>query len=112
MCERGRRESRVEANELLRLGLHRDMVASKGLFHLISGGLEDLGRMDPTELGGYGVGVDSRHLENVLEQAAEALDFCEDQITLLAAIHLLKPRGLEVARRDTDRGERRSQVVA
>ena len=57
-------------------------------------------------------GVDARHLEDVLEQARQPVDLGEDQVALLAPLLLVGPRGLEVARRDPDRGQRRPQIVA
>ena len=86
-------------------------VLPERVFYLIPCRLEDLGGMHPANVRRDRAGIDARHLQNVLKQTTQSLDFGEDQIALLSTIGLAEPRGLKIARRDAYRRERCSQVV-
>ena len=61
--------------------------------------------------GGDRAGVDAGHLEDVLEQPRQPLDFRQDQVALLEPFVGGQRRRLDVARGDADGRERRPQVV-
>jgi len=96
------------------IGIERkvDVAALQGLLDVIACGGHDLGGMCPPRLGGNRPGVDARHLEDVLEQARQPLDFRPDHLALLEPL-LTGQFGLtEIARCHPNRGQRRPQIVA
>ena len=60
-------------------------VLAQRVLHLVARRRDDLRRMRPARLGGDRAGIDARHLEDVLEQPGQALDFGQDQVALLDA---------------------------
>ena len=74
------------------------------------GGVDDVGRVDPLALDADRLGVDARHVENVLEQARQPIEL-GDRCARLRAPLLRRQVAAQVLHRDSDRGQRRSQVV-
>ena len=113
MRQRRRRQARIEPDEPI--GFDRQLDASvrrsacstgsRAASTISDGATQRMSSRDRA-------GVDARHLQNVLEQARQPIDFGEDQLALLAPLLLVRPRRLQVARGDADGGQRRSQVVA
>lgn len=67
--------------------------------------------MHPPPVGGYSACVDSCHIEDVLKEALEALDFAANHVALFSAVTLLQPGRLQILCGDTNGRERRAQVM-
>ena len=63
----------------------------QGVLDLRPRGLNHLGRVDPAAVDRHRTRVESCHVENVLKQPRQPLDFGQDQRALFTAILLTRP---------------------
>ena len=96
---------------MIGVGVEIHAMLAERVLDLIAGRFEDFRRVYPTDIRGDGARVDPRHFQYVLEQAIQPLDFRQNQVALLLAIGIVQPRRLQIAGRDANGGQRRSQVV-
>ena len=81
------------------------------MFDLIVSGRDDFRGMRPPGFGGDRAGIDTSHLEDVLEQPGQPFDLRQNEIALAAPLIGCEPGGHDIARRDPDGRQRRPQVV-
>ena len=86
MGERRRRQPRIQPHGEVGVDGDVHLVSLKRVLDLIARRRDDLGGMRPPRFGGHGAGVDARHLEEVLEQPRQSLDFRQYQVALLEAV--------------------------
>ena len=77
-----------------------------------AGGIDDLGRRNPSGIVRHRPRVDARHLQNVLKETREPIDFGDDQLALFAALLFIRPRRLQVIGGDANGRQWRAQVMA
>ena len=87
-------------------------MRTQRVVHLIARSCDDLRWMRPEDSAAIVPGIDARHLEDVLKQPRQALDFRKNHVALFQPILRRQLRSLEIARRDADGRQRRAEVVA
>ena len=81
-----RGDSRIDFDLGLLVGIHAQGMSVEGVPHLRGGGVDDVGRRHPLRLEVNGGRVDACHVENVLEQSRQAIQFDERGTGLLLAL--------------------------
>ena len=74
MREGGGGQPRIETHRLIGLHRHRERVAAQQVLHLLASRSDDLGRVHAPGIAGDGAGIDTGKVDEVLEQAGQALD--------------------------------------
>ena len=87
-------------------------MAGKRVRCLGRGRVDHLGRLHPLGLGVDRLGLDPRHVDDVLEQPVQADQLSPEDLGLFPAAVLVQPRRAQVVGRHGGSGERRLQIVA
>ena len=82
-----RRQARIDLHLQLRVGIHAQVASLQRVPHVRHRGIDHIGRGHPLAVDADRRGVDARHVEDVLEQARQAIQLADS-----AALHLLAAR--------------------
>ena len=104
-------QARVDLDLHLGICLDAQRVSLHGMPHVSERRIDDVGRGDPLPFDADRLGVDARHVEDVLEQARQPLELGHGRTCLCATLVLgSSPRRFSTATRDG--GQRRTKIMA
>ena len=106
-----RGDSRIDFDLGLLVGIHAQGMSADGVTNLRGGGVDDVGRCHPLRLEMNRGRVDACHVQNVLEQSRQPIQFDERGTGLFLALLRLEVPS-QVLDGDPNRRDRRLQVVA
>lgn len=86
MRQRRRGQPGVETHQGVRLCGDEEAMLLQRLVDLLTSGGDDLRGMRPSLFGRHSASIEPRHVQHVVEQTREALDFGKNQVALLGAI--------------------------
>ena len=105
------REAGIDLHLTVGVGLDAQRVSLERVPDVRAGRIDDIGGRDPLLVHSDGGRVDARHVEDVLEQPREAVQFDAGRARLFPAF-VGRQLAAEVFDRGLDRRQRRAQIVA